>query len=222
MPIRINLLAEAQAAEELRRRDPVKRVILAGIFLVLLILVYSSSLLAKSMYLKGELNSLESRLNSQTNSYGQVLLNQKTLADDRQKLQALNRLTVNRFLVGTLLNALQSSTLRNVQLVRLKIDQTYIHTEEVKPKPGTSHAIPKPATATEKISLTLNAKDTSPVAGDAVNKFQETLSKNPYFQSALGKVNEFRLTNLGTPQTDPEGRTFVLFTLEARFPEITR
>ena len=30
MPIRINLLAEAKAAEELRRHDPVKRVIFVG------------------------------------------------------------------------------------------------------------------------------------------------------------------------------------------------
>ena len=35
MPIRLNLLAEAQALEESRRRDPVKRAVWAGVFLVL-------------------------------------------------------------------------------------------------------------------------------------------------------------------------------------------
>ena len=40
MSIRINLLAEAQIAEDLRRRDPVKRAIFAGAFLVVLALVY--------------------------------------------------------------------------------------------------------------------------------------------------------------------------------------
>ena len=43
MPIRINLLNEELAAEELRRRDPVKRAIFIGIFLVALSLVWFSS-----------------------------------------------------------------------------------------------------------------------------------------------------------------------------------
>ena len=44
MPIRINLLAEAQALEEMRRKDPVKRAALAAGALVCLALVYSSYL----------------------------------------------------------------------------------------------------------------------------------------------------------------------------------
>jgi len=39
MPIRINLLAEAKAAEELRRHDPVKRVIFGGALAVALVFV---------------------------------------------------------------------------------------------------------------------------------------------------------------------------------------
>jgi len=42
MPIRLNLLAEAQAAEEARRRDPVKRAIWIGALLVSVVLVWSS------------------------------------------------------------------------------------------------------------------------------------------------------------------------------------
>ena len=41
MPIHINLLAEAQAAEELRRRDPVKRALFIGVSLVVVSLVWS-------------------------------------------------------------------------------------------------------------------------------------------------------------------------------------
>ena len=43
MPIRINLLSEALAEEDLRRRDPVKRAIFIGVFLVALSLVWFSS-----------------------------------------------------------------------------------------------------------------------------------------------------------------------------------
>jgi len=40
MPIRINLLAEARALEELRRKDPVKRVAVVGILLFLLLIAF--------------------------------------------------------------------------------------------------------------------------------------------------------------------------------------
>lgn len=216
MPIHINLLAEAHALEDERRRDPIKRVILAGVVVVMLILVWSSSLMVKTMIAKGDLNRLEGNLNSRTNEYRQILENQRKLGESKQKLEALHRLATNRFLIGNLLNAMQKTTADNVQLVRLKIDQTYTVVDESKSKN------PKPATATERIVLTLNARDSSPIPGDAVNKYQEALSSAPYFQQALGNTSGFRLASLGAPQTDPEGKSFVLFTLEARFPEKTR
>jgi hypothetical protein len=220
MAIRINLLSEAQELEDLRRRDPVKRVILAGIVVVGLILVWSSSLMVKTMYVKGDVNRLEGNLNSRTNQYRQILDNQKTLGEDTQKLQKLEQLATNRFLIGTLLETLQETTIDNVQLLRLKVDQSYTLTDET--KPAGAHALPKPATATEKIVLSLNAKDLSPVPGDAVSRFQDALSSAPYFQNALGKGSGFRLTSLGAPQSDPDGKTFILFTLEARFPDKKR
>jgi hypothetical protein len=219
MPIRINLLAETQELEEQRRRDPVKRVVLAGIILVGLIVFWSSSLMVKSMVVKNEVNRLEGNLSSRTNEYRQILDNQKMLGEDKQKLQALQQLATNRFLMGTLLDALQRTTVDNVQLLRLKVDQGYVATEETKAKDRTPA---KPATATEKIALLLNAKDVSPNPGDAVAKFQEALARAPYFEAALGKGGGFRLTTLGAPQTDPDGKSFVLFTLEARFPDRIR
>src|SRR3954465_12616130 len=107
MPIRLNLLAEAQELEELRRRDPVKRAIAAGIVLVLLVLAYSSSLLFKTMMTKGDLSRLEGNLGSLTNEYRQILLSQNNLVETKQKIEALNRLAANRFLMGNLLNGLQ-------------------------------------------------------------------------------------------------------------------
>src|ERR1022692_3564839 len=222
MPIRINLLADAQALEGQRRRDPVKRLILAGVVAVMLILVWSSSLLVKTMIVKGDLNGFENNLSSRTNEYRQILENQRKIEDDKQKLQALHRLAVNRFLVGNLLDALQKTTVNHVQLLRLKIDQSYTMTEETKPKDDTGHPSGKPATAMEKIVLTLNARDNSPTSGGGVSKYQDALSSAPYFQYALGKGGGFRLTALGSPRTGPDGKPFVLFTVGARFPEKTR
>ncbi|MBC8002324.1 MAG: hypothetical protein H7X97_07020 [Opitutaceae bacterium] len=221
MPIRINLLAEAKALEEMRQRDPVKRVILVGIIIASLILVYSSSLVVQTMQGKGEVTRLEQSLESRKNEYSQILNNQKTLIETKQKLEALHRLSTNRFLCGNLLTALEQSTLDNVQLLRLKINQSYVLAEEVRPKKGEKVA-PRPATSTEKIVLALNAKDLSAVQGDAVNPFQGKLSSQPYFRDSLGRTNQIRLTSLGAPQVNTEGRPFVLFTLEVRFPEKTR
>ncbi len=125
MPIRINLLAEAQELEQQRRRDPVKRVILAGIVLTVMMLAWSSSLLAKTIFTRSAVESLEAEISSQEKEHKSILESRQRLIEGRQRLSALQQLTTNRFLVGSLLNSLQKTTLDDVQLVRLKVDQTY-------------------------------------------------------------------------------------------------
>lgn len=226
MPIRINLLAEAQAIEDLRRRDPVKRVILFGVVLVAVMLAWSSSLMLQTMIVKSDKTRMESELNSRTNDYRQVLDNKRKLAETNQKLVALHRLSTNRFLVGNFLDAFQQTTVENVRLVHLKLDLNYLLTEEVKAsqkegEEGASVAA-KPASATEKITFALNARDGSPTPGDAVNKFRETLSFAPYFKERMGGQSDLRLKSLSAPQTDTDGKPFVLFALEANLPEKKR
>ena len=228
MPIRINLLAETKALEEQRRRDPVKRAILAGFVLVGLVVFWWSSLWISSVSAKSELGQKLSELNSRTNDYRQILDSQSRLLEGKQKLLALHMLATNRFLNGNLLEALQKNTIEDVQLMRIKASQSYTLVEEAKAKSGSKRAggsaksSEKPVKAVEKITLTLDAKDSSPNAGDAVSQFQEMLSSATYFQEVLGKNNNFRLASFGTPQSGPDGKTFVLFTLEARLPEKRR
>ena len=227
MPIRINLLAEAQALEDQRRRDPVKRAILAGVILLAIMLAWSSSLMLKTMVVKSEQNRMESELNSRTNDYRQVLDNKRKLAESNQKLEALHRLATNRFLVGNFLNAFQQTTIEGVQLVRLKLDQNYTVIEEskaAKKEEGeeATAAPAKPASATEKISFAINAKDLSPTPGDAVNRFRDTLATDAYFKAQLGEQNGIRLKSLSASQTDLDGKPFLLFALEANLPEKKR
>jgi hypothetical protein len=224
MPIRINLLAETQALEDLRRRDPVKRAILGGFVLVAVMLAWSSSLMVKTMVVKSDQSRMESELNSRTNDYRQVLDNKRKLADDYQKLAALHRLSTNRFLVGDFLDAFQRTTVDGVQLVHLRLDLNYTLTDEAKGKKddGDDGTPAKPAVATEKISFALNAKDLSVPAGDAVNRFRESLSTFPYFKQKLGEQNGIRLKSLSAAQTDLDGKPFILFALEASLPEKKR
>ena len=59
MPIRINLLAESLAEEDSRRRDPVKRAIYIGALLVVLSLVWYSSIWLNHMLANNELNRVK-------------------------------------------------------------------------------------------------------------------------------------------------------------------
>lgn len=224
MPIRLNLLAEAQALEDLRRRDPVKRTIWIAGLLAVLILVWASGLQLRALIAKSELNRVESAMASKATGYKQVIENQKRIADANAKLLALQALSTNRFLHGNLLDALQHTTVDEVQLVHLKVDQTYFLVEETKGRTNGSKVLPgTPATITEKITLSLDGTDTSASPGDQVPKFKDALAANAYFCGQLSASNQVSLKNLSAPQIAPDtGRAMVLFTLEFRYPEKTR
>lgn len=225
MPIRLNLLAEAQAAEELRRRDPVKRAIWIGGLVVALVVVAGSSLQFKISSQKDQLNALERQLNLQTNEYHLAQTEKKKLEETVDKLAALRRLATNRFLWATALNAMQQTTVEDVDLLHLKGEQTYMLTEETKARTNElNQVIPaKPATVSERIVLTLRAKDVGPGPGNQITKFKDAIASSPYFQGMLGKTNEVNLTSRQPPQVDPDsGKPCVLFTLECRFPEKVR
>jgi hypothetical protein len=173
---------------------------------------------------RGELTTVDGTINSKTNGFAKVTNDQKRLADGKTRLRALEILTTNRFLNGNLLDVLQRSVVDRVQVTRLKVNQTYYLIDEVKPKEdedGGPKKAGKPATVTEKISLSVNATDTS-LNGEAATHFQNALSASPYFQKILAKTNGFRLTSIGAPQVDGSGQAFTTFTLEAILPDKTR
>lgn len=223
MPIRINLLAEAKIAEELRRRDPVKRAVVFGALLVVVSLVWSSSLQVEVMISKKELSRAQAEIMTRTNEYQTVLVSQKKVAAIGEKLAALQQLSNARFLHGNYLNALQLATLDGVQLVRLRLTQTYVSTPAVASQTNKSRVIPgHPATTTEKIALAIDAKDFSASPGDAIDKFKETIASQAYFKTMLNPTNGVKLVSLSSPQTGPDGRPYVLFNLECYFSDKTK
>jgi len=215
MPIRINLLAEAQAVEELRRKDPAKRAIWVAAILVAMILAWSSVLQARIIMDGSTLSNRQSASDSLTKAYTNVMDNEKKLGQAVAKLTALGKFTTNRFLQAPLLDALMQTPVEGIQLTVMRTEQTY----EINPE-----AKGHPATSTERIKLVLEAKDSSRSPGDEqIAHYIKTLTDSKYFQAAKITTNNISMRLTGVLQIDNEtGKPFVPFTLDCTYPERTR
>ena len=225
MAIRINLLAEEQAAEELRRKDPVKRAAWVGGALVALVLAWAGWLQAQVMSSTRQVARAEAEWKKLEKDFNQVTQGLRQTAEVERKLAALDQLSTNRFLWGTLLNAVQQSTVENVRLVRLRSAQTFEVIPATKPQTNDAKVTPgRPATSKEKIVVNLDAKDQGPAPGEQVNKFREALAVLPYFKEQLKKVDGVKLGEFSPVQTDPAepGRPFVMFTIDCYYPDKIR
>jgi hypothetical protein len=226
MPVRINLLSEAITAEEERRNDPVKRAAWFGAFGVFLVLLWYSTLLFEQMVVSSRLEEKKtewSRLEP-ANQELREASNGIRLAMD--KINSLDRLATNRFLWAPVLNALQYTMVEDrVQLVRLNGDQSYVVVKPPEEKATKDTAAPrkkgKPATSTEKILLTLDARDFGTQGEQNFNAFIDAISRSPYFKDNLvsGGV---RLAKLLPPSQGDASKAFTLFTVECKFPEKER
>jgi hypothetical protein len=224
MPIRLNLLADAQAAEDLRRRDPVKRALWAAGLVIAGMLAWSSFLQLRLTLASSEVTGLETQTGSRTNEFRQILDNQRKTVEIDDKLRVLRQLAASRFLNGTLLNALQQTTVDDAQLIRLRVDQTYTAVEGTRTRTNDNKVIKgRPPTTTEKVVLTLEGMDLSPSAGDQVNRFKSVLGSNAYFKDMLTKTNAVNLKSLSPPGVAPvSGKPCVTFDLECRYTENSR
>ncbi len=222
MPIRINLLAEAQAAEEMRRKDPVKRSIWIGGFVVFLTLLAALTLQLKISRVRSDIAGLNTIWTTIESKVKQVDEHRRATRDLESKLSALEQFTTNRVLWASALDALQHTAVDKIQMVRLKTDQTFSVNEGTKPRTNDSGVIPgKPSTVTEHVVLTIDGRDFSPRQADQVPNFKTALIKSPYFAETLHKTNKMQLTSLSAPQSDGT-RAFVGFGLQLFFEDKER
>jgi hypothetical protein len=224
MPIKINLLAEAQAEEDLRKRDPVKRAIFMGVFLIVLSLVWFSSILLVHVVDSQKLNGVLAEIQSHTNDYAQVQVNLKKIAEAQKRLDALQLLSASRFLQGDFMNAFQQLYVPNVQLTRLRVVQSCALSAGTLANTNSYGTVSPghPAASVERITFTLDAKDYSANPGDQVNHFKDALALQDYFKANLDQTNGIRLSNLSPPQSSLDSKSYVLFTMECRFPDKSR
>jgi hypothetical protein len=223
MAIRINLLAEAQAAEETRRKNPVKLAIWIGSFLVAVVLLYILKLQLDIMFSKKTYNSIEQSWKENNDKYKAVTNNIAKTVEMDKKLEALDRLATNRFYWAPVLNALQQTMIRDIQVIRVTGEQKYIK-EEPKTTGTGANKVTLPGGMVEKTSLYIDAKDYDPNAQN-YDKFKETLSNFGYFVTLLGPRNAFILDGtLSAPTVDPAdpSKQFVVFKLASHFVEVKR
>jgi hypothetical protein len=223
MPIRINLLAEQQMAEEMRRRNPVKLACWLGFFAVSLVLLYSLSLKLKLVLTNYDVDQQEKSWRALETNNVQIVNEQAKIKDIKQKLDALENLSSNRFLWGSALNGLQFALVDDIQLTHLKDAHTFTQTAEVKAKAG-EQSKAKPARATERIRLIIDGKDYGPPSGEQIEVFKRSLTHGPFLKQYLTNENQIRLTARGQPQEDQQnpGRSYVYFTLECALLEKSR
>ncbi|HEY0456553.1 MAG TPA: hypothetical protein VGE41_09265 [Verrucomicrobiae bacterium] len=221
MPISINLLAEAHATEEMRRKDPVKRALLAAIVIVAVFLVWSSMLQLNLIRSKAELGHLESSWKNIEKKYTVAVDLHRKAKEAEEKITALQQMSTNRFLWGNVLNAFQMTLggVENIQVSRLRADQTYIISEEAhKPNEKPTHG----PTSTERITLLIDAQDYSPQIGGQVNHYKANIATEPFFQSNLNKTNGVLLLSQSPPLVDGRRGSYVKFSLQCSFTEKVR
>jgi len=219
MPIRINLLAEAQAAAELRRKNPVKRGIWIGSFLVCVVVLWIVNLQLNIFFEQKNYNNIEADWKGKMTKYASVTNEYVKITDVERKLAQLDYLSTNRFLWAPVLNALQQTMVDQVQVTRVKGDQLDIHEDAHDVGTGTNLHRFYPAMV-EKTTLTIEAKDLKP-DDESYGKYKKSLSDFDFFETRLQRHGFVMAGILGPRTLDPvdPNKQFVTFTLAAQFPE---
>ena len=227
MPIRINLLAEAQASEDARRRDPVKRAIWVCGFLIIAALGWSGYLYLQLGSAQQETVAQESRWKQNEGEFKVITESQKQMIEAERKLTALLRFSTNRFLWAPVLNGLQQAIVPvagEIQLDQIKALQTFEQTAAT-PQSKDKKIPAKPAASIEKISLILKSRDYGNPNEANYNKFKTALNNQPFLKTLLQKNEGVRLAStLAGPTIDPldPSRAYYQFSLECSFQEIKR
>lgn len=225
MPIRLNFLAEEQLAEELRRRDPVKRALLGAAVVIGLVFGFAAFLQIRLLRASEDLEARENDWRKIEKDFNQLTQNLNQTKEVESRLASLKQLAANRFLWANTLDALQQVLVNNVSVTALRVEQSYKYAEATKSRVVGKTRIPAaPATSTEKIAITLTAKDYGNPTAQNYSKFKDQLAALPHFKSQLPDPNSFRFRGFSQPTVDKDdlSKSYVSFTLECSLPEKVR
>lgn len=224
MPIRINLLAEQQALELERQRDPAKRALWIGGALVSMSMIWVFSLQLQILRANSAVKHGLSELKVVEKKSHEAASSLKRSAELGQKLAALKAVATNRFLWGNTLNALQHTVVPDIQIVRLRGEQLFSMIDQ-RPTVGTDGKLKtKPPIASERITLIIEAKDFAPASDLNHNKLISEIAASKTMKEALSRNDGVSLKDRLPAQPDPvdPGRNYIPFSIECRYPEKLR
>lgn len=217
-------MAEAQALEEARRRNPVKLGIWVAGFFVALVALWIAKVQIDILFAKSDFNRLNAQWKADEAKYIGVTNKENEINAINAKIAALDHLRTNRFLWGPVLNALQQTVVDQVQVTHIWGLQAI---EREAPKTFGSGASTKtiPGSANfERIKLSIAGKDYSPAA-DGYKNYEDTLNHHSFFAKLMGGREGFTIE--GAPSQkfqEAPGSTkeFRTFTLTNQLPDIRR
>ncbi|MHB8521743.1 MAG: hypothetical protein ACYDH9_13420 [Limisphaerales bacterium] len=227
MTIRLNLLAEQIAEEDLRRRDPVKRAIWGACLLVVAVLAWSGYLQLKVGIAALDLKRYKDEWAAKEKPYKEVTESLKKTTEYQAKLQMLEKLATNRFLVGPVLDELQRASADDIQVKSLQTETSFREEPAVKARTNEVGKVTpaKPPTSTEIIALTIEGRDYGTPPGDQSFRFRQLVASQPYFKNKITNESSIGLRGgLSATQSDSQdsSRSFVTFKLVCDFPPKTR
>jgi hypothetical protein len=126
------LLAEQQAMEEARRRDPVKR---AAIWVGMLaggMLAWTALIQMEISRARGSLEVVEARLKTIEENSKDLHTAWQVNGQIESRLALLDKYTTNRFYWAVALNALQQTVIDQVRVMQFKSSHTYANNAEVR------------------------------------------------------------------------------------------
>jgi len=226
MPIKLNLLAEAQAAEEMRRKDPVRYAFYCSGIIILIALGWIGM---NQMLISGktkEIAGLQDSWNRMKPQYNLVQSNLAIVNEINQQLNLLTNYVTNRFLWANVLNALQqcvTNVSTNVQLTRFRTDHNFqVTPPSVAVKDGKKIVVP--GSSIETIKFIIDVKDYGKDDEDNITRLREAIATFPFFRDNLDKTRGVRLESLSPRVSDPSdpARPYVVFTIECQFQNRVR
>ena len=111
-----------------------------------------------------------------------------------------------RLLNGTLLNALQQTTVNDVQLLRLRVEQTYVYTrghQSAHQRRQRPHSRQAPHRDRKDPAHPRGRRLLLPTPAIGLNRYKDALAANAYFKQVLLKTNGVSLKSLAPPQISP-------------------
>ncbi len=215
-------MAEAQALEDARRRDPVKLGIWIAGFFVAVVLLWMAKLQLDIHFARNDWGTLNTQWKAAEDKYNNVTNAEARIEAVKEKIAALDHLKTNRFLWGPVLNALQQTVVDPIQVTHVWGLQTF--EREASRSIGSGASLKTiPGTANfEKVKLAITGKDYSPTA-DGYKKYEDALNHLDFFAKRMGGHDGFTIEGAPSariPDAPGSPREYRTFTLTNQFPDI--